>query len=432
MPTLLNHHNLIDIITEVIRQSHWHASFDQVLKIILSGKEPLMAFGDLLKATKSVSTVIDTPSRVDITFKDERICLSILKRHGSFGLRIIETALEYTPTLVCDRIPTWMRPAFKAATTFNLIDTPSRVDITFKDERICLSILKRHGNFGLRIIETALQYTPTLVCDRIPTWMRPAFKAATTFNRIKLLEVLTLENTNVTQIHAIAKNVKRLVDYSGRLIGAKTTGSYDFVYTRQTNLAWTKKFFSDMKFDVKVLKIEIVENEYGFLQLESGFKNDKWKKNQKLKNIEKLIVLFTLHRSNKPVIQDLVNTLLSTFPSLKSMVFEMSYNFLHSSEIEKQHHGLPKKLTKMFEAIENVEIPKQMSEIKFILEGNCTERIFTREQECPIKLRKSLESYQMITDDKRLCQWKKHFDYGEKKTARILLNLFLRRSPFAI
>uniref|UniRef100_A0A914QUI7 Uncharacterized protein n=1 Tax=Panagrolaimus davidi TaxID=227884 RepID=A0A914QUI7_9BILA len=119
MPTLLNHHNLISIITEVIRQSHWHASFDQVLKIILSGKEQLMAFGDLLKMTKSVSTVIDTPSRVDITFNDERICLSILKRHGSFGLRIIETALQYTPTLVCDRIPTWMRPAFKAATTFN-------------------------------------------------------------------------------------------------------------------------------------------------------------------------------------------------------------------------------------------------------------------------------------------------------------------------
>uniref|UniRef100_A0AC34FRE3 SWIM-type domain-containing protein n=1 Tax=Panagrolaimus sp. ES5 TaxID=591445 RepID=A0AC34FRE3_9BILA len=341
---------------EVIRQSHWLASFDQVLKVILSGREPMNAFSDLLKMTKCVSTINDTPS--------------------------------------------------------------SRIDITFKDENICLSILKRHGNFGLRVIETALQYTPTLVCDRIQTWMRPAFKGALIVNRINLLEVLTMQNTAVTQIHAIAKTVKRLVDHSGKLIGNKTIGSYDFIYTKQINLAWTK--------------IEIEENDFGFMQLESGFKNTNWKKNPKLQNIEKVIVEFTLHKSHKPFIQNLLNTFVTTFPNLKSLILEISYNCHCTSEIEKQHQGLPKKFTKVFSTFENVEVPEQMNEVKFNLQCHCTERIYTRESECPHQLRKAFESYKMITDEKKICQWQKNFDYGNKKSAKILLNVYLRRSPFAI
>uniref|UniRef100_A0A914YUU7 SWIM-type domain-containing protein n=1 Tax=Panagrolaimus superbus TaxID=310955 RepID=A0A914YUU7_9BILA len=293
----------------------------------------------------------------------------------------------------------------KCVSTIN--DTPTRIDITFTDENICLSVLKRHGKFGLRVIETALQYTPTLVCDRIPIWMRPAFRAALTFNRINLLEVLTLHNTAVTQIHTIAKNVKRLVDHSGNLIGNKTTGSYDFVYTKQINLAWTKKFFSEMKFDVKVLKIEIEENDFGFMQIESGFKNTTWNKNPRLDNIEKVIVVFTLHKSHKPFIQNLINTFVTTFPNLKSLILEIGYNCHCTSEIERQHFGLPKKFTKLFSTFENVEIPEQMNDVKFNLECHCTERIYSRELECPHQLRKVLKSYQMITDEKKFVNGKR-------------------------
>ena len=103
-----------------------------------------------------------------------------------------------------------------------------------------------------------------------------------------------------------------------------------------------------MHFETKVLKIEIVENEYGFLQIESGFKNVTWKNklvtvhffwiskyffSPRLKSIEKLILIFTLHKSNKPVIQDLIQTFKVSFPNLHTLIFEVNYNFVTSQEV---------------------------------------------------------------------------------------------------